>query len=410
MRPERQGSGEPSQMPKPEPRAGGGCQPPGQGAKGGGTPLPDQELDIEEISSGGDQRRVIAALNWMPGPDANFPVHLSVDKPLSFQVSVVCFPLDRNVPEVRSLAYLDHYDEVAANVVAWVLWSVTHMYAGGTLPFPDAITHVDRHLYETDPLFQYPLTTPFSQEITYNPDTRFKAREKWEHLCSWVQYWHEASMHQDFWLEPHSHRLPYFGGERWWESWLVLFIMFWLNPVLLVEAPIRLDIIMANTGWDLACAEYKEKSRDLIQKMNRQEREKVVPEEREREVIRTHERTRGEADCKYLETLTCTTIRHHQEAKKQVILAAEKKGSWHQQTSQVRCVESCRRDKHRLSHRRTPPVEKTLTKTMPQGPVPMPPVRLCRDRTTSKWETTGLEPAEGEQGLEVKTPSLPTES
>ena len=73
--------------------------------------------------------------------------------------------------EVRSLAYLDHYDEVAANVVAWVLWAVTHMYAGGTLPFPDAITHVDRRLYETDPLFQYPLTAPFPREITYNTDT-----------------------------------------------------------------------------------------------------------------------------------------------------------------------------------------------------------------------------------------------
>ena len=308
------------------------------------------------------------------------------------------------MPEVRSLAYLDHYDEVAANVVAWVLWSVTHVYASGTLPFPDTITHVDRRLYETDPLFQYPLTTLFPREITYNPDTRFKAREKWEHLCSWVQYWHEASMHQDFRLEPRSHHLPYFGSERRWESRLVLFMMFRLNPVLPVEAPIHLDVIMANTGWDPARAEYKEKNRDLIQKMNRQEREKVVPKEHKREVIHTHERTRGEADCKYLETLTCAAIRHRQEAKKRVILVAEKKGSWHQQMSQVRHVESCRRDKHRSSHCWTPPAEKTLTKTMPQGLAPMPPVRLCRDHITFEWETTGPEPAEGEQGLEVETP------
>ena len=279
---------------------------------------------------------------------------------------------------------MDHYDEVAANVVAWVLWSVTHMYAGRTLPFPDAVTHIDCHLYETDPLFQYPLTVPFPQEITYNPHTQFKAREKWEHLCSWEQYWHEAGMHQDFQLEPRSHRLPYFGGERQWESQLVLFIMFRLNPVLPVEVPICLDVIMANTGWDPAHAEYKEKNWNLIQKMNRQEREKVVPEEREREVICTHERTRSEADCKYLETLTCTTIRRCQETKKWVILVAEKKGSQHWQTSQVRHVESCRRDKYRLSHRRTPPVEKTLTKTMPQGLVPTPLVRLHHNCTTSK--------------------------
>ena len=306
------------------------ANPPAQGAEGGGTPPPDQEPEIEEISSGGDQHRIIATLNWMLGPSADFPAHLSVDKLLAFRVWAACFPLDRNVPEVRSLAYLDHYDEVAANMVAWVLWAITYVYASGTLPFPNTVTHVDHRLYKTDPLFQYPLTAPFPWEITYNADTRFKAREKWEQLCSWIQYWHEAGMHQDFWLEPRSHCLPYFGGKRWWESRLVLFVIFRLNPVLPVEAPIRLDVIMANTGWDLARAEYKKNNPDLIQKMNRQERETVVPEEHERDVIHTHERTRGEADCKYLDTLTCTTIRHHQEAKKRVILVAEKRGSsWH---------------------------------------------------------------------------------
>ena len=181
----------------------------------------------------------------------------------------------------------------------------------------------------------------------------------------------------------------------------MLFIMFWLNLVLPAEVPIRLDVIMANTEWDPVQAEYKEKNWDLIQKMNQQEREKVVPEECEREVIHTHERTRGEADCKYLNTLTSTAIRRHQEAKKWVILVAEKKGSWHWQTSQARHVESHHRDKHRSSHRRSPPGEKTLTKTMPQGPVPMPPVRLHCDHTTSKWEMTGLEPVEGEWVLKL---------
>ena len=276
------------------------------------------------------------------------------------------------------------------------------MYASGTLPFPDAVTHIDRHLYQTDPEFQYPLTTPFPWEITYNPDTRFKAWEKWEQLCSWVQYWHETGMHQDFQLEPCSHHLPYFGGERRWESRLVLFIIFRLNPVLPVEAPIHLDVIMANTGWDPAWVEYKEKNWDLIQKMNQQERDKVVPEEWEREVIRTHQRTRSKADCKYLETLTCAAIRRFQEAKKWAILTAEKKGSWHWQTSQARCVESRRRDKHRSSHHRTPPVEKTLTKTMPQGLAPMPPERLCRDHTTSEWEPAGPEPAREEWSTEAE--------
>ena len=314
--------------------------------------------------------------------------------------------MDRNVPEVRSLAYLDHYDEVAANVVAWVLWAVTHVYAGGTLPFPNAVTHVDCCLFETDPVFQYPLTVPFPREITYNTDTRFKAREKWEQLCSWIQYWHEAGMYQDFRLEPRSHHLPYFGGERRWESRLVLFVIFRLNPVLPVEAPICLDVIMATTGWDPARAEYKKNNLDLIQKMNQHEREKVVPEERKRDISRTHERTRGEADCKYLYTLTGTAIGRRQEAKKRAILAGEKRGSSrHRQTSQVQRVESHHKDKHRSSHRRTPPAEKTLTKTMPQGVVPMPPVKLHHDRTTSERESAGPEPAEEEQVVEVETPS-----
>ena len=59
---------------------------PAQGAEGGGTRPPEQEPDIEVISSGGDRHRVIATLNWMPGPDADFPAHLSIDKPLAFRV------------------------------------------------------------------------------------------------------------------------------------------------------------------------------------------------------------------------------------------------------------------------------------------------------------------------------------
>ena len=60
------------------------AEPPAQGAEGGGAPPPEQEPDIEVIPSRGDQRRVIATLNWMPGPDSDFPVHLSIDRPLSF--------------------------------------------------------------------------------------------------------------------------------------------------------------------------------------------------------------------------------------------------------------------------------------------------------------------------------------
>ena len=55
-------------------------------------------------------------------------------------------------------------------------------------------------------------------------------------------------------------------------------------------------------------------------------------------------------------------------------------------------------------------MEKTLTKTMPQGTVPMPPVKLCRDHTTSEQESASPEPAEEEQVIEVKTSSLPAES
>ena len=138
--------------------------------------------------------------------------------------------------------------------------------------------------------------------------------------------------------------------------------------------------------------------------MNWQEREKVVPEEREREVIHTHQRTRGEADCQYLESLTYAAIRRCQEAKKWMILAAEKQGGQHQQMSQTRHVELRRRDKQRSSHHQTPPMEKTLTKMMPQHPAPTSPVRLCHDRTTSEWETTSLEPAEEEQGSEAEPP------
>ena len=64
-----------------------------QGAEGGGAPPPKQEPDIEVIPSKGDRRHVIATLNWMLGPDSDFPAHLSIDRPLSFQVWAAGFPL-----------------------------------------------------------------------------------------------------------------------------------------------------------------------------------------------------------------------------------------------------------------------------------------------------------------------------
>ena len=162
--------------------------------------------------------------------------------------------MDKNVPEVESLSYLEDYEDIAINVVAWVLWAITHIHTGGTLPFPDAITYINHHLYRTDMRFQFPPTTPYPWEITYNADTRFKTWEKWEQLCSWVQYWYEAGMHREFQLEPttHPHHVAFFAGKRRRESRMVLFIMFHLNPMLPEEAPIRLDVIMVNTGWDPA--------------------------------------------------------------------------------------------------------------------------------------------------------------
>ena len=63
-----------------------------------------------------------------------------------------------------------------------------------------------------------------------------------------------------------------------------------------------------------------------------------------------------------------------------------------------------------MSHRLTPPAEKTLTKTMPQGLVPMPLVKLHHDCTTSERESAGSEPAEEGQVVEVETSSPPAES
>ena len=123
------------------------------------------------IPSRGDQCHVIATLNWMLGPDSDFPAHLSINRPLAFRVWAATFPLDRNVPEVESLSYFEDYEDIAINVVAWFLWVITHVYAGRTLPFPDAITHIDRHLHRTDTRFQFPPTMPYPRETTYNADT-----------------------------------------------------------------------------------------------------------------------------------------------------------------------------------------------------------------------------------------------
>ena len=98
--------------------------------------------------------------------------------------------------------------------------------------------------------FLSPHCFPGKLLTTQIPDSRHeKNGSTYAHGCSTGM--RPACIRTSGW-KPRSHRLPYFGGKRQWESRLVLFIMFRLNPVLPVEVPIHLDIIMANTGWDPA--------------------------------------------------------------------------------------------------------------------------------------------------------------
>ena len=241
--------------------------------------------------------------------ELTFRVYKAVDKPDQFRYWTAMVRLDSNCPEVVALVYLNEPVEIAADIMSWVLWAIVNIRMGGTWPFQDNVSDMLPLLVPREIKYQEPMTADFPRLPTFHPDIRFKKQEKWEQLCAWVQYWLEAYIHMS---RPHH----YFSRGHRSESQMVLYIMYHLNEILPTEAPLCLDVIMANTGWNVVRVKIRKDNPNLLRKITLKETKQVAIELREREIVKTRERNKAENNVKRLTPLIRNAAERYRQARK----------------------------------------------------------------------------------------------
>ena len=181
-------------------------------------------------------------LEWIPQVGSDFPAHLSLTDKQAFTLWVESYPYETESWEVKALSFLPDYVHVATKVITKVLWAMVYVLKGGLLPCPDSLA---QELQQMDPVLCQPPDSAHPIKITFNEDLHSRARESWEEILSWVQYWWEAG---------YTFRNPqlFYGRNLRTDSALVLFVLYHINRVLPEGKPIRLEALLANTGWDHA--------------------------------------------------------------------------------------------------------------------------------------------------------------
>ena len=72
-------------------------------------------------------------LNWIPGPEEEFPVHLAVGmKAHAFILWVENYKLNLECYEVQALQFIPNHVEVTGKIVAWVMWALVYGMMGRT--------------------------------------------------------------------------------------------------------------------------------------------------------------------------------------------------------------------------------------------------------------------------------------
>ena len=176
-------------------------------------------------------------LNWIPGPEEEFPMHLAVGtKAHAFILWAENYKLNPECYEVRALQFIPNHVEVAGKIVARVMWALVYGMMGECHPVPDRIVGLEG----TGPHQQSPAGATFPMRPEEQHDLRIRARDGWEWMASWAQYWFDAQQ---------KARCPrlFYGGDTRVVSPLVYFICHHVNKVL--ELPVRLWHVLENSGW-----------------------------------------------------------------------------------------------------------------------------------------------------------------
>ena len=85
----------------------------------------------------------------------------------------------------------------------------------------------------------------FPIQINFDKDLWNQARERWEEILSWVQYWWEVGYTS--W-----NPTVFYGGNLRMDLPLVLFVLYHINKVLPSGKPVWIEAMLANTRWDHA--------------------------------------------------------------------------------------------------------------------------------------------------------------
>ena len=83
-------------------------------------------------------------LNWIPGPEEEFPVHLAVrTKAHAFILWAENYKLNPECYEVQALQFIPNHVEVTGKIVAWVMWALVNGTMGEHHPVPDRIVGLE---------------------------------------------------------------------------------------------------------------------------------------------------------------------------------------------------------------------------------------------------------------------------
>ena len=195
------------------------------------APGPKAPLSAMEDASGKKPK-----LKWIPDKGAEYPVHLVEKKMYHFIAWAETCKLDPRCDETQALRYLVDFEEVTGKVIARLHWSLVYGIMGFRHPVPDPILGLEF----VDKDWRSPPDAVFPVRYARILDVRLQARAEWELIASWVQYCFDA-------LQLECWPGLFFSGNARLVSPLVYFILHHVNRVL--EMPVRLREILANTGW-----------------------------------------------------------------------------------------------------------------------------------------------------------------
>ena len=84
------------------------------------------------------------ALNWIPSPEEEFPMHLAVGtKAHAFILWVENYKLNLECYEVQALQFIPNHVEVTGKIVAWVMWALVNGMMGERHLVPDQIVGLE---------------------------------------------------------------------------------------------------------------------------------------------------------------------------------------------------------------------------------------------------------------------------